>query len=67
MKIKDNHYELGDRVKTKTDLFMLVRNEDEDTQEILAANLLCFTYGGCVILFDDYIHELGLMEVQKQV
>ena len=38
MKIKDNKYELGDRVKTNTELFMLVSNVDEDTQDIIAQN-----------------------------
>jgi len=62
-KLAENNYEVGDCVKTKTELFML--EKDEDVQG--GKGHLCFTYGGCVLLFDQSIYELSLQEVKKQI
>ena len=47
---------LGEKEKTKVEL-CVVSNEEGAEEEI---GKLCFIYGGCVLLFDQWIYQLSL-------
>jgi hypothetical protein len=57
---------LGDNYRIRTE-FCILKSKEEQEDEIIKMDLLCFTLGSCVILFDEQIHNLSVMEVQKQV
>ena len=63
-KIIENKYELGDNYKIRTE-FCILKSKEEQEDEIIKMDLLCFTLGSCVILFDEQIHNLSVTEVQK--
>ena len=59
-----NKFEIGDSNKMRTE-FCLLKNEDGENLKDQSS--LCFTYGSCVVLFDDQMQQICLKEVQKQI
>lgn len=38
-----------------------------EQEESAIKDKLCFTFGNCVLIFDQQIHNLSIQEVQKQI
>lgn len=55
-KIKTNHFEIGDKLKTRSE-FLLLQTANEESQE---NQHLCIKYGSGLLLFDDHIENINL-------
>uniref|UniRef100_A0A7S3CSI1 Uncharacterized protein n=1 Tax=Strombidium rassoulzadegani TaxID=1082188 RepID=A0A7S3CSI1_9SPIT len=81
--IGDNIYELGPRRKVRSKFCILIESMDEepsledsgiqamdmgeDAKNQEKLRQLCFSYGNCILPFDDWIQEISLREVKAQI
>lgn len=67
-KLTGNHIEFGDCNMVRTELCMLNSRDTEsqaDLTESCCEDQLCMTFGNCVLMFDQQIHQMTIREVQK--